>query len=114
MSFFNYYRSPKTRQERRANEGKNDPLIRAKRRANNLPTNYDDIRVHHDLCWKSLRKTKYRINHKGYQWRIYTGKNYQLISQLYRRLENLGCYYDYIRSGIVWYGPEIFWDKDEE
>lgn len=112
--FYSYYRSPKTRQERLASQGKNDPLIRAKRRANNLPTVYDDIPVHHDLCWKSLRKTKYRINQKGYQWRIYSGNDYQMRSSLLRKLEQLGCYHDYMRSGIVWYGPEIIWLREED
>jgi hypothetical protein len=54
---------------------------RLRRSPINLPTSYDDIFVHYDKCWKSLRKTKWkRIKNMGKYTFFYRGP----FSQWYR------------------------------
>lgn len=48
------YRRPRTTQERKANQEKNDILVRPKRK--DLPTSYDDFYIKEEKSWKSKRK----------------------------------------------------------
>jgi hypothetical protein len=61
-SFGNYWRRPKTTQEKRwYSFEKHDKLkLRAKRNVVNLPDMWDDIRRHRERCWKNTRKTQYK------------------------------------------------------
>jgi len=68
----NYYRSPKTTQERRRNGSRLDRFeeseytyVRGKRK--DLPTTYDDIQHGYQKSWKKLRKTQYRCGGRGKQ-----------------------------------------------
>jgi len=53
------YRHPKTTQEKRQNQ--NCKYCRSKRKPQNLFDWYDEIEKHTDRCWKSYRKTQYKI-----------------------------------------------------
>jgi len=54
------YRHPRTTQEKRQNQ--NCEYCRTKRRSHNLPEFwYDEIEKYTDRCWKSYRKTQYKI-----------------------------------------------------
>jgi len=71
----NYYRSPKTIQEKRANQ---ENWHRGKRSPRNLPDNWDDKPIRHQKSWKSKRKTQY-IREEGFtkhsiilEWRHFT------------------------------------------
>ncbi len=63
-----WYRHPKTTQERRANGTRKDTChqdsnyqyTRKKRTGNNLVNSWDDIHVTHEKSWKSRRKTQYK------------------------------------------------------
>jgi hypothetical protein len=57
----NYYRQPKTHAERKANL--DTEYVRPRRRK--LPSSWDDYKVHHDKCWKSKRRKKYREEGRG-------------------------------------------------
>lgn len=59
IGHFRRFRRPKTQQERRA-AGEGGDLVRARRNAANLPTNYDDIFRNEDRSWKKHRRTQYR------------------------------------------------------
>lgn len=58
-----YYRTLKTLRERRANQdGRHDPLIRGRRHASRLPTDWDDPEkaTRKDRNWKRFRPSRYR------------------------------------------------------
>lgn len=57
------YRHMKTTQEKRANQ--NCIYVRAKRRSNNLPSQWDDIYTATSRTWKSTRHTQYRQKKRG-------------------------------------------------
>lgn len=61
-----WLRYPRTTQELRANQDRNDPLIRRRRR--NLPTAYDDQIPRTQKSWKKTRKTQYREKAEGFSW----------------------------------------------
>jgi hypothetical protein len=110
-----YLRYPRTTQERRANQDKNDTLIRGHRR--NLPTAYDDIFIHKDNCWKSRRKTQYRPADSDYAWHEFHFSWGDLSRMTMRnitdRLDELGCWYEYNNtyrwssSVLRWFGPDM-------
>lgn len=110
-----YLRHPKTTQERRCNQDKFDLLVRAKRRAKNLPSAYDDIWVVCSNCWKNKRKTKYHLDKKDWEWRLYTyGKNglrrpeYEKAQKIAHTLQKMGIYFEWkYGSYLIWYGPDI-------
>lgn len=54
-----YFRTPRTMQERRANQ---DPSVRPSRRPKNLPDSYDDIHntSRQNRNWKRFRRNRYR------------------------------------------------------
>lgn len=56
-----WLRHPRTQQERRKSQGKNDLSFRSARRANRLPTSYDDQFPRIQKSWKSRRKTRYSV-----------------------------------------------------
>jgi hypothetical protein len=104
------YRHPRTAQEIRANQKKNSPYVRGKRK--NLPTAWDDISIKKQKSWKYLgRKHQYREEKNNYNWREYEYDWRDVESVLVSRniifhMEKLGCYWERIRSKIRWYGPE--------
>ena len=117
MASFKWYhhwlRYPRTTQELRANQEKNSPYVRGKRK--NLPTAWDDIIVKRQKSWKYLgRKHQYRENKYNYSWREYQYDWRDLESLLTMRniishMEKLGCYWESCRnSKIRWYGPPYF------
>ena len=59
--YYHWMRHPRTAQELRANQGKNNPLVRAKRRT--LPTNWDDNFIREQKSWKykRLRLKQWRV-----------------------------------------------------
>lgn len=57
-------RWPQTTQERRANQEWRDvdfKWCRPARRPKRLPNAWDDMMFHVDNCWKSHRKTQYKV-----------------------------------------------------
>lgn len=57
-----YFRSPRTMNERRANQDRRDvPPARASRRPAALPTDWDDVhnQSRKDRNWKRFRQTRY-------------------------------------------------------
>jgi len=108
-------RHPKTAQELRANQFRNDPYVRAKRR--NLPTAWDDLIKHKQKSWKYLgRKQQYRENNHGYEWHEYgyswrDREGAMIAMNIMERLEILGCYYERTRNGVKWFGPS-YWIKN--
>jgi hypothetical protein len=105
-----FLRYPRTRQEIRANQDRNDPYVRGRRRK--LPTAYDDQFVRKQKSWKYLRrKTQYREKDLGYDWHEfeYSWRDCErrmIARNIMNRLDNLGCFYEYTRDGIRWFGPE--------
>lgn len=101
-----YARRPRTTQERRANQERNDLLIRAKRR--NLPSAYDDLMVHDEKSWKSKksRKNQYHINKNGFSWHYLLLIGKRPSHKIYF-LEH-GYYFEYVWSPngtlLRWYG----------
>lgn len=123
--YSSYHRHPRTTQELRANQDRNDPYIRNKRR--NLPTWYDDVPVSKpQKSWKYLgRRKQYRENKDGFEWRTWY-YNFQdnlermVAHDIVKELEATGCYWDYISHsqaqpwhylGVKWYGPDILWGR---
>lgn len=109
-----WMRYPRTQQERREAGDKHNPYVRAKRRANRLPTSYDDQFVSYEKSWKSRRKTRYHADNSKFAWREYRCERYcwrssrPLEQQLYEK--GYFFYYDYRDfeyKYICWYGPEI-------
>ncbi len=106
-------RSPRTTQELRFNQDKNDPYVRGKRR--NLPTQWDDCIITKQKSWKSLgRDHQYREENENYQWREYHYSDEKHIHQcimivinIKNHLEKIGCYCEYIDNGIRWFGPDF-------
>ena len=104
-----WLRHPRTTQERKCNQDKNDGLVRGKRR--NLPTSYDDLIIPINKSWKSRRKKQYRedINYFWYEFEY----NYRCVQKraifknIIEQLEKIGCYYEYFPGGIRWFGPEL-------
>lgn len=116
MWFGRYYRHPKTTQERRANQERNDPLVRRKRAARNLPTVYDDYPIHREKSWKKKRKTQYRPKdcvydwhefHYERSWRCHDVRGRMTAYNLIDRLDNLGCFWEHTEKGIRWFGPDL-------
>lgn len=59
-----WLRCPRTTQEKRMWEAC-EVKGRARRSPPNLPNAYDDIFIHYEKCWKSLRKTKWKRIRRG-------------------------------------------------
>lgn len=103
-----FMRHPRTQQERRANQERNNPLVRGGRK--NLPTSYDDIWVRSQKSWKYLgRKQQYR-EETNYGWHTFNYNYFDTESRMVarnimRKLESLGCFYKHTRTGIEWFGP---------
>ena len=103
-----FMRHPRTQQERRANQERNDRLVRSSRK--NLPTSYDDIWIRSQKSWKYLgRKQQYR-EETNYGWYHYDYSYFDTESRMVarnimNRLESLGCFYENTRNGIRWFGP---------
>ena len=104
-----YMRRPRTQQERRANQERNDPLVRSGRK--DLPTSYDDICIRSQKSWKYLgRKQQYREEEEDYGWykfdyTYFDAERLMIARNIMRQLEKLGCFYKHIRNGIEWFGP---------
>jgi hypothetical protein len=102
-------RYPKTRQELRANQERNDPYVRGKRR--NLPTAWDDNYVHKQKSWKYLgRDNQYRENTNDYDWHEFEFsyrdiERTMIAHNIMDWLERTGCYYKRTRKGLKWFGP---------
>lgn len=56
-----YYRHPKTLQEMKSYDEESKDYIRAKRRPNNLPNAYDDLRIDKEKMSNYSGKNKYKI-----------------------------------------------------
>lgn len=123
MARFRWYhgwlRYPRTTQEKRANQDKNSPYVRGKRK--NLPTAWDDIIVYKQKSWKYLgRKHQYREKKDNYAWREYQynwndAESLLIMRNIVSHVERLGCYWERCcsetrryGSKIRWYGPPYF------
>jgi hypothetical protein len=101
-------RHPRTQQERRANQERNDPLVRSGRK--DLPTSYDDVWVRSQKSWKYLgRKQQYR-EEENYGWykldyTIFDVESRMVARNIMEQLEKLGCFCKHTRDGIEWFGP---------
>lgn len=104
-----WLRHPKTTQELRANQDRNDPYVRAKRR--NLPTAWDDQFVRQQKSWKTLgRDHQYRDAEERYAWHEirYSYRDVEMRMVAYRIIEKLragGFYFKWTGGGVRWYGP---------
>lgn len=128
--YHGWLRYPRTQQERREAEDKHNPYVRAKRRAVNLPTAYEDIFVRKQKSWKSRRKTRYHVKTKPYAWRSHEFNGFRWGDRSYRKLmlqlEKRGFFhyistedswfckrgYPQYTTVVHWYGPEIFKSDD--
>lgn len=107
-----WLRYPKTTQELRANQDRNDPYVRRKRR--NIPTAWDDQFVRKQKSWKYLskRKKQYRTEDLGYSWHEFDyswrePERFMVARNIMRKLEFIGCFYEHTREGIRWFGPDL-------
>lgn len=113
--FSNRLRYPRTRQELRANQDRNDPYVRGKRK--NLPTAWDDQFIRKQKSWKHLgRDHQYRDWDHGYEWHVFyyswRDRQRQMIARnIMDGLEKIGCFYESIRGGFRWFGPG-WWIKN--
>lgn len=115
-------RYPRTTQERRYNQDKHDPLIRAKRHGQRLPNSYDDLFPCFQKGWKALgRKTQYREDKTGYsshvvEYDFWDIQSRQEMHNILRQIKQTGCYYEWSRGGsktkwvlgIRWFGPDFY------
>lgn len=114
---FGYYRYPRTTQEKRANQGKQDPLVRPSRRSNGLPTSYDDLQKCHQKSWKVRRKKQYREDKTGFGWFYIDPEhpgwprlrciNWNELNRVCDDCDRLGYYHDYDKGIFRWYGTEL-------
>ena len=123
MSKKNWYtpflRYPRTTQERRANQERNDPYVRGRRRI--LPTSYDDLFVIKQRSWKCLRDKQYRCKEDkeqyGWHCHYYTYgdyASYSIMRNIVDKALRLGCYYKWGRGGCIkWYGPSFGYELNE-
>lgn len=109
-------RHPRTQQERRSNQGKNDPLVRMSRRANRLSTSYDDFFPRHQKSWKKRREQQWNPVSQSYTFwefdygtnaRTFSSSNRSKARQIARDLDRLGCFYEWVAGGIRWFGPDV-------
>jgi len=112
--YYGCLRNPRTTQERRANQERNNPLIRGRRRK--LPNAWDDIpRSSDQKSWKVLgRKHQYRDEKKGYSLHEFTYswcdvESRMITRNIMRHLDQIGCWYEYAFEGIKWFGPADSW-----
>lgn len=111
---YRWLRYPKTRQELRANQDKNDPYIRSRRGSKYLPTAWDDNWIKKELSWKSLRKTQYRESKDNYKWHEfkYSWRNspndYDTYKEILNFVDRIRCYHINTGCGIKWFGPSYF------
>lgn len=102
-----YHRSPRTTQERRANqEHRFSGLVRGKRR--NLPNAYDDIFIRRPKSWKGKRRHQRRESpvsrhEQQFTWR--DRESFLAWCQLRDNLERLGIDYTDKRMCVVWFAP---------
>mgnify|MGYP000673914804 CR=1 FL=1 len=110
-----FIRYPRTRQELRANQDRNDPYVRPARR--NLPTAWDDLYVRHEKSWKEKgREKQYRENDCTYGWHefhydwFHDIQSRMIARNIMNQLDDLDCFYEDTRYGIKWFGPNILGD----
>jgi len=112
--FSSCLRHPRTTQEIRANQDRNDPYVRGKRR--NLPTAWDDQFVRKQKSWKYLgRDHQYRESGHGYEWHEFQyswrdPERRMIARTIMDWLERFGCFYETTRGGFRWFGP-AWWVK---
>lgn len=123
MKYRNLFRYPRTKQELTANQDRNDPYVRGKRRRKFIPTAWDDQPIRRQRSWKKLRKTQYRENKDGFEWRsfFYDWRNPEerLVGHNVQRiLDRKGIWYKRTpgydgRRGVwlTWYGPEVLYGQ---
>ena len=106
-----FLRHPRTTQELRANQDRNDPYVRGQRR--NIPTAWDDQFVHKQKSWKynSKRPHQYREEDPGYEWHEFDyswreSERWHVARNIMAYLDFIGCFYERTRTGIRWFGPE--------
>lgn len=58
---YRFYKHPKTLNEMKQNSGVDEKYVRGKRRVQHIPNAWDDIHRCVPKCWKSQRKTQYKI-----------------------------------------------------
>jgi len=67
-----YHRSPKSEQEKAvaavADKDEEEPKVRAKRNAKNLPDSWDDIPPGRTRSWKKHRKTQYKVKEGSFSF----------------------------------------------
>ena len=102
-------RYPRTTQELRANQERNSPYVRGKRR--NLPTAWDDQFIHKQKSWKYLgRDHQYRVTGHGYEWHEYKYSwrdrvKLMIAFNIMEWLDRIGCFYEKTDDGFKWFGP---------
>lgn len=106
-----FHRSPRTQQEIKANIEKFRDISEEKicGRKRNLPTAYDDLPLRRQKSWKYLkRKTQYKTENND-SWHVFKYHWHELkqLRDLEEKLRTYRCFYEYIHSGIRWYGPEL-------
>lgn len=111
------YRRPRTTQERRANQSKNDPMVRGRRHAAILPNSYDDIHRHVEKGWKRNRRQQYHLNKSRYGWHEYywdigNDLSWHHYRNLIGFLESRKIFYRKVSKkyeGMIirWFGPEF-------
>ena len=84
--YLRWYRSPRTTQERRANQ---EGWERPRRRPHLLPNTYDDIQSTVTKSWKDKRKTQYREGKRGQRhtivvshWEVWDLREYFLDNDI--------------------------------
>lgn len=107
-----FLRHPRTTQERRANQDRNDPYVRGKRRK--LPTAWDDQIIRKQKSWKYLskRRRQWRVGAEHYRWHEFDFSwrepgRWDIARNIMNRLEFLGFFYEPTAEGLRWFGPEM-------
>lgn len=110
--FWMNIKHPKITQELKANL--KNPYARAKRKKLLRYVIYRNNYICDQKSWKHIgRKHQYREIESNYRWHEF---NYSFSDNVERtfaqhiisQMQNLGCFYKYIRNGIKWYGPNIY------
>lgn len=112
--FSSFLRYPRTTQELRANQERNDPYVRGKRRK--LPTAWDDQIIRKQKSWKYLgRDHQYREHCHGYEWHEFPyswrdAERRMIARNIMDWLERIGCFHETTTRGFRWFGPS-WWLK---
>lgn len=104
-----YYRSPKTTQEKRANQDRE--YVRGARLGRNLPSVWDDKPILHSKSWKSKRKTQYRGPKRGRpKYAFFKSYEYRALWDFTEYLEDNNIPYreEHIYVDKIYRMPDIY------